>query len=90
MALPVLFGVNIDPLWVDPHAPVRLAHQVVQTGLDLVTVQDHPYQAAFYDAWTLIVYLAGQTERVTFVPTVATCRCGHRRCWPSPPRAWTC
>ena len=48
------------------------ATTVERLGLDLVTIQDHPYQAAFYDTWTLLTYLAGRTERITFVPTVAT------------------
>lgn len=69
--LPVLFGANIDPTWADPTAPARLAGQADEAGLDLVTIQDHPYQRAFYDAWTLITYLAATTRRITFVPTVA-------------------
>ncbi|MDT0343619.1 LLM class flavin-dependent oxidoreductase [Streptomyces litchfieldiae] len=72
MSLPVLFGANVDPVWANPHAALRLARQAEGAGLDLVTVQDHPYQAAFYDTWTLISYLAGATERITFVPTVAS------------------
>ncbi|MER7180303.1 LLM class flavin-dependent oxidoreductase [Streptomyces hyaluromycini] len=51
--------------------PLRITRQVEKAGLDLVTVQDHPYQPRFYDAWTLISYLAGATQKVTFVPTVA-------------------
>lgn len=72
MTLPVLFGANVDPLWQPADLPVRHALEAERLGLDLVTVQDHPYQAAFYDTWTLLTYLAGRTERITFVPTVAT------------------
>ncbi|MGI3199492.1 LLM class flavin-dependent oxidoreductase [Streptomyces sp. GLT-R25] len=71
MSLPVLFGANVDPVWEDPGQPLRITQQVEKAGLDLVTVQDHPYQPRFYDAWTLISYLAGATKKVTFVPTVA-------------------
>ncbi|MGW0854525.1 LLM class flavin-dependent oxidoreductase [Streptomyces sp. NPDC002690] len=71
MSLPVLFGANVDPVWADPGQPLRVARQVEEAGLDLVTVQDHPYQSAFYDAWTLISYLIGATRKVAFVPTVA-------------------
>jgi alkanesulfonate monooxygenase SsuD/methylene tetrahydromethanopterin reductase-like flavin-dependent oxidoreductase (luciferase family) len=71
MALPVLFGANVDPVWEDPKYPLRLAQQVDASGLDFITIQDHPYQSAFYDAWTLLTFLAARTERVTFVPTVA-------------------
>lgn len=72
MTLPVLFGANVDPLWQPADLPVQHAITVELLGLDLVTIQDHPYQAAFYDTWTLLTYLAGRTERITFVPTVAT------------------
>ncbi|MGW1786914.1 LLM class flavin-dependent oxidoreductase [Streptomyces sp. NPDC002143] len=71
MSLPVLFGANVDPVWEDPGQPLRIAQEVEKAGLDLVTVQDHPYQPRFYDAWTLISYLAGATRSITFVPTVA-------------------
>ena len=39
-------------------------------GLDLVGVQDHPYQWRFFDTWTLLAYAAGRTERVRLVPDV--------------------
>jgi alkanesulfonate monooxygenase SsuD/methylene tetrahydromethanopterin reductase-like flavin-dependent oxidoreductase (luciferase family) len=39
-------------------------------GLELVGVQDHPYQWRFFDTWTLLAYAAGMTERVRFVPDV--------------------
>ncbi|MFJ3788318.1 LLM class flavin-dependent oxidoreductase [Kitasatospora sp. NPDC090091] len=71
MSLPVLFGANVDPVWADPGQPLRITRQAEQDGLDLVTVQDHPYQSAFYDAWTLISYLVGATRSITLVPTVA-------------------
>ncbi|WP_433803796.1 LLM class flavin-dependent oxidoreductase [Actinomycetospora sp. CA-084318] len=40
--------------------------------MDLVTVQDHPYQSAFYDSWTLVTHLMSRTERITVVPTVSS------------------
>ncbi|MEU0009521.1 LLM class flavin-dependent oxidoreductase [Streptomyces sp. NPDC006314] len=71
MALPVLFGANIDPVWRDVDGPLQLAVQAERDGLDLVTIQDHPYQAAFHDMWTLMSFLAAGTQRVVFVPAVA-------------------
>ncbi|MFJ8114133.1 LLM class flavin-dependent oxidoreductase [Streptomyces sp. NPDC096132] len=71
MGLPVLFGANVDPVWGDGDQPLRRALQAEREGLDLVTIQDHPYQKAFHDTWTLMTFLAARTERVTFVPTVA-------------------
>jgi alkanesulfonate monooxygenase SsuD/methylene tetrahydromethanopterin reductase-like flavin-dependent oxidoreductase (luciferase family) len=47
---------------------VRLADR---EGLDLVGIQDHPYQRRFLDTWTLLAWLAGQTERVRLFPDVA-------------------
>ncbi|MCA1737877.1 MAG: LLM class flavin-dependent oxidoreductase, partial [Actinobacteria bacterium] len=41
------------------------------SGLDLVGIQDHPYQRRFLDTWTLISTLVPVTERVRFFPDVA-------------------
>ena len=41
-----------------------------QSGLELVGIQDHPYQRRFYDTWTLLSYAAAKTERVQLVPDV--------------------
>jgi alkanesulfonate monooxygenase SsuD/methylene tetrahydromethanopterin reductase-like flavin-dependent oxidoreductase (luciferase family) len=35
-----------------------------RVGLDLVTFQDHPYQPAFYDTWTLLTYVAAATKQI--------------------------
>src|SRR5436189_3704943 len=42
-----------------------------ETGLDLVGVQDHPYQRRFLDTWTLLSFAAARTKRVKLVPDVA-------------------
>ncbi|HEY8474679.1 MAG TPA: LLM class flavin-dependent oxidoreductase [Natronosporangium sp.] len=59
------FGTFVTPTNQDPQAPVRLARLAESAGLDLVTFQDHPYQPAFLDTWTLLSWVAAQTERVT-------------------------
>jgi alkanesulfonate monooxygenase SsuD/methylene tetrahydromethanopterin reductase-like flavin-dependent oxidoreductase (luciferase family) len=41
------------------------------TGLDLIGIQDHPYQRRFLDTFSLISDLAARTERVRFFPDVA-------------------
>lgn len=43
-----------------------------RVGLDLVGVQDHPYQRRFLDTWTLLSYAAAQTTQVTLLPDVAS------------------
>jgi alkanesulfonate monooxygenase SsuD/methylene tetrahydromethanopterin reductase-like flavin-dependent oxidoreductase (luciferase family) len=41
-----------------------------RSGLDIVGVQDHPYQWRFFDTWTLLSFAAGRTEHVRLVPDV--------------------
>jgi len=72
MTLPILFGANVDPVWNPADGPVRRAQEAERLGLDMITIQDHLYQPAFYDAWTLLTYIAARTEKITIVPTVAT------------------
>ncbi|CAN5886871.1 hypothetical protein BH23ACT10_BH23ACT10_04160 [soil metagenome] len=49
-------------------AAVQLADEL---GLDLVGVQDHPYQRRFLDTFSLIAWLAARTQRIRFFPDVA-------------------
>ncbi|GAB2714305.1 LLM class flavin-dependent oxidoreductase [Nocardia thraciensis] len=58
------FGSFITPVARPPQAPVELALTSERAGLDLVSFQDHPYQAAFQDTWTLMSYVAARTERI--------------------------
>jgi alkanesulfonate monooxygenase SsuD/methylene tetrahydromethanopterin reductase-like flavin-dependent oxidoreductase (luciferase family) len=60
----LLFGTFITPQNAEPQAPVALARLAERAGLDLVTFQDHPYQPAFLDTWTLLSYVAASTERI--------------------------
>jgi hypothetical protein len=60
----LVFGTFLTPQNADPHAPVALAELSERAGLDLVTFQDHPYQPAFLDTWTLLSYVAASTERI--------------------------
>jgi len=58
------FGSFLTPAAADPQRVVDLARASEHAGLDLVTFQDHPYQPAFLDAWTLLTWVAAVTERV--------------------------
>ena len=60
----LLFGTFITPTAQQPQQAVRLAQLSEQAGLDLATFQDHPYQPAFLDTWTLMSYAAARTERI--------------------------
>src|SRR5215210_826665 len=65
------FGVSVEPLADPPDGAARVATAADRTGLDLVGIQDHPYQRRFLDTWTLISTLVPATERVRFFPDVA-------------------
>ncbi len=60
----LVFGTFVTPQNSEPRAPVALAKLSERAGLDLVTFQDHPYQPAFLDTWTLLSYVAASTERI--------------------------
>ena len=66
----LLFGAFVTPRAETPDAVLALAETAEQVGLDLFTVQDHPYQPAFLDAWTLLSVVAGRTQRVRLLPNV--------------------
>ena len=60
----LLFGSFVTPTAQQPQQAVLLAQASEQAGLDLVTFQDHPYQPAFLDTWTLMSYAAARTSRI--------------------------
>ncbi len=66
----LLFGCFLTPDAGQAEAVVELARLADRLGLDLLGVQDHPYQPRFLDTWTLLSTLAGQTERIRLVPDV--------------------
>lgn len=65
------FGVSVEPLADPPDWAARVARAADVAGLDLVGIQDHPYQRRFLDTWTLISTLVPVTRRIRFFPDVA-------------------
>ena len=63
-------GVFVVPDASDPELTVAQIVAADRAGLDLVGVQDHPYQRRFFDTWTLLAYVAARTERITLLPDV--------------------
>ncbi|MEJ1230957.1 MAG: LLM class flavin-dependent oxidoreductase [Galbitalea sp.] len=61
---PIRFGTFISPTNAPAAQPVALAQLSERLGFDLVTFQDHPYQPAFLDTWTLLTWVAAQTETI--------------------------
>ncbi|WP_009478502.1 LLM class flavin-dependent oxidoreductase [Rhodococcus sp. JVH1] len=60
----LIFGSFVTPAVSPPHHAVELAELSERVGLDLVTFQDHPYQATYHDTWTLLSYVASRTQRI--------------------------
>ena len=65
------FGIFVTPEAAHAGAVLELAKLADVVGLDLVTFQDHPYQARFLDTWTLLSVVAAQTSGVRVAPNVA-------------------
>jgi HAD superfamily hydrolase (TIGR01490 family) len=65
------FGIFVTPVAADAAAVLQLAKLADVVRLDLVTFQDHPYQARFLDTWTLLSVVAAQTSTVRVAPNVA-------------------
>src|SRR3954447_19141121 len=66
----LLFGTFLTPSAEQPADAVELTRVSERAGLDLATFQDHPYQPAFLDTWTLMSYLAAATTRIRLVGNV--------------------
>jgi alkanesulfonate monooxygenase SsuD/methylene tetrahydromethanopterin reductase-like flavin-dependent oxidoreductase (luciferase family) len=66
----VKLGIFIVPDATDPDSTIEQIVAADHAGLDLIGVQDHPYQRRFFDTWTLLAYAAGRTERLRLVPDV--------------------
>jgi alkanesulfonate monooxygenase SsuD/methylene tetrahydromethanopterin reductase-like flavin-dependent oxidoreductase (luciferase family) len=71
MPNPLLFGANVDPTSDQIKDSVARAQLADRAGLDLITVQDHPYNRRFLDTWTFLTVLAMKTERVHIGTNVA-------------------
>ena len=68
---PITFGLSLYPS-VDQLSETRqLAQAADAAGLDYLAIQDHAYNTEFLDVWTLIAYLAAETDRISFFPDVA-------------------
>ena len=52
------FGIFVTPEAAHAGAVLEMAKLADVVGLDLVTFQDHPYQARFLDTWTLLSVVA--------------------------------
>lgn len=67
----IRLGIYPSPVASDPDHLAELAVIAEDAGLDLVVVQDHPYQPAFLDALAVSAVVAERTSRIEVIPHVA-------------------
>lgn len=65
------FGLFLIPDAGDPAKVVARAVEAERQGLDLIGIQDHPYQRRFLDTFALLPYLAAKTSKIRLVTDVA-------------------
>jgi alkanesulfonate monooxygenase SsuD/methylene tetrahydromethanopterin reductase-like flavin-dependent oxidoreductase (luciferase family) len=65
------FGIFPSPDATAGDLTLELGEAADVSGLDLVTIQDHPYQAKHLDAWTLLSVIAARTTSVRVALNVA-------------------
>jgi alkanesulfonate monooxygenase SsuD/methylene tetrahydromethanopterin reductase-like flavin-dependent oxidoreductase (luciferase family) len=64
-------GIFLVPDASDVAGLLEVARRADAGGLDLIGIQDHPYQRRFLDMWALMATLLAVTERITVFPDVA-------------------
>jgi alkanesulfonate monooxygenase SsuD/methylene tetrahydromethanopterin reductase-like flavin-dependent oxidoreductase (luciferase family) len=67
----IRFGISVVPTTEGLDRVRDLVHTADEAELDLVGIQDHPYQRRFLDTWSLIPALLTETKRISFFTDVA-------------------
>lgn len=65
------FGIFPTPTAGSEHQLLELAQLADVRGLELLSVQDHPYQSRHLDAWTLLAVVGARTSQLTVATNVA-------------------
>jgi alkanesulfonate monooxygenase SsuD/methylene tetrahydromethanopterin reductase-like flavin-dependent oxidoreductase (luciferase family) len=65
------FGISLVPATERLDRISELARAADEAALDLVGIQDHPYQGHFLDTWSLVATLLAETKRISFFTDVA-------------------
>ncbi len=66
-----LLGVSLVPAAATLDRTRTLARMADDAGLDLLGIQDHPYQARFVDTFALLATVLAETRRLRVFPNVA-------------------
>jgi len=64
-----VFALSITPN--DAELAFRLSRTADESGLDIIGIQDHPYNGTFFDTSTLISTLAMSTKKIRFFADVS-------------------
>jgi alkanesulfonate monooxygenase SsuD/methylene tetrahydromethanopterin reductase-like flavin-dependent oxidoreductase (luciferase family) len=67
----IRFGIFPSPRADSAPETLKIARAADEAGLDLIGIQDHPYQRRFLDTWALMAFVLGQTSRISVFPDVA-------------------
>src|SRR5881398_2111394 len=67
----IRFGISLVPATERLDRKRELVRAADEAALDLVGIQDHPYQRHFLDTWALIATLLAETNRISFFTDVA-------------------
>jgi len=67
----ITFGLSLYPSVDLLEETKQLAQAADAAGLEYLAIQDHAYNPDFLDVWTLISFLAADTDRISFFPDVA-------------------
>jgi len=70
-AAELTFGISVTPLAAEYPRLVAQVLAAERAGLQLVGIQDHPYQRRFLDTFSLIADLLARTTSLRFFPDVA-------------------
>ncbi len=65
------FGISLVPATEKLDRIRELVRAADAAAIDLVGIQDHPYQHHFLDTWSLIATLLAETKRISFFTDVA-------------------
>jgi alkanesulfonate monooxygenase SsuD/methylene tetrahydromethanopterin reductase-like flavin-dependent oxidoreductase (luciferase family) len=68
---PIEFGLSVVPNAAEVRELRELAARADALGLDLLAIQDHPYQWRYAETWMLMADLLARTERLRVFPDVA-------------------
>ena len=69
---PPEFGLFLTPTAARNAKVIELAELAEALRLDLVAIQDHPYQRRFLDTWTLLTAIGARTRSIRLTPDVAS------------------